>query len=259
MVKKRGASKVNLVSETNPFSAIAEQYRKIRTNIEFSSSDKKIKSLVITSASSSEGKTTTAANLAVVFAQAGNKVLLVDADLRRPNVALSFEVPNVNDLSFKVPNINGLSNYLTEEKLADSTFLEEGSNKVQEQSTRLIETDTENLYLMPSGPTPPNPSELLNSNRMRELVDNLSNSFDLVIFDMPPVVPVTDAQIMSAYVDGTILVARERVTAERTLLEAKKLLDMVRAKIIGVVYNGKKSGNDHYHYYGTKESKRVIE
>lgn len=239
MVKKRAASKVNLVSETNPFSAIAEQYRKIRTNIEFSSSDKKIKSLVITSASSSEGKTTTAANLAVVFAQAGNKVLLVDADLRRPNVALSFEVPNVN-VSFKVPNINGLSNYLTEEKLADSTFLVTESNEDQEQSTRLIETDTENLYLMPSGPTPPNPSELLNSTRMRKLVDNLSNSFDLVIFDMPPVVPVTDAQIMSAYVDGTILVARERVTAERTLLEAKKLLDMVRAKIIGVVYNGKK-------------------
>lgn len=102
--KSKGITPVNLIAAINPFSTAAEQYRKIRTNIEFSSADKKIKSLVITSSGPSEGKTTTAANLAVVFANAGSKVLLVDADLRKPNIALSF----------RVPNVNGLSNYLTE-------------------------------------------------------------------------------------------------------------------------------------------------
>ncbi|MDT2612640.1 CpsD/CapB family tyrosine-protein kinase [Enterococcus dongliensis] len=254
--KKKKDSTVNLVSELNPFSAIAEQYRKIRTNIEFSSAEEKFNSLVVTSSSSSEGKTTTAANLAVVFAQAGNKVLLVDADLRKPNVALSFKVPNVNGLSFKVPNVNGLSDYLVEENLVDDTFsniINEGetlAQKKEKMESQLIETEIENLYLLPSGPTPPNPSELLRSMRMQKLVDRLTDSFDLVIFDMPPVVPVTDAQIMATYVDGTILVVRERVTEMRTILEAKKLLDTVRAKIIGVVYNGKKKGNEAYYYYG---------
>ena len=244
--KKKKDSTVNLVSELNPFSAIAEQYRKIRTNIEFSSAEEKFNSLVVTSSNSSEGKTTTAANLAVVFAQAGNKVLLVDADLRKPNVALSF----------KVPNVNGLSDYLVEENLVDDTFsniINEGetlAQKKEKMESQLIETEIENLYLLPSGPTPPNPSELLRSMRMQKLVDRLTDLFDLVIFDMPPVVPVTDAQIMATYVDGTILVVRERVTEMRTILEEKKLLDTVRAKIIGVVYNGKKKGNEAYYYYG---------
>lgn len=247
--KKQAITPVDLITAINPFSTAAEQYRKIRTNIEFSSADKKIKSLVVTSSGPSEGKTTTASNLAVVFANAGSRVVLVDADLRKPNIALSF----------KVPNVNGLSNYLTEENSATGSFLSEndvenvyltqGNTQI---GSRLIETDIENLYLMPSGPTPPNPSELLSSKRMQELVDTLSESFDLVIFDMPPVVTVTDAQIMSSYVDGTILVVRERKTNKQAILEAKKLLDMVKAKIIGVVYNGKKQGEDSYYYYGTE-------
>lgn len=206
----------------------------------------------MTSSGPSEGKTTTASNLAVVFANAGSRVVLVDADLRKPNIALSF----------KVPNVNGLSNYLTEGNSATGSFLSEpemenvfltqGNTQV---GSRLIETNIENLYLMPSGPTPPNPSELLSSRRMQQLVDTLSESFDLVIFDMPPVVTVTDAQIMSSYVDGTILVVRERKTNKQAILEAKKLLDMVQAKIIGVVYNGKKQGEDSYYYYGTEGSK----
>ena len=184
-----------------------------------------------------------------MFANAGSRVVLVDADLRKPNIALSF----------KVPNVNGLSNYLTEGNAAHASFLTEtdvenvyltqGNTQI---GSRLIETKIENLYLMPSGPTPPNPSELLSSKRMQELVDTLTESFDLVIFDMPPVVTVTDAQIMSSYVDGTILVVRERKTNKQAILEAKKLLDMVKAKIIGVVYNGKKQGEDSYYYYGTE-------
>ena len=130
--------------------------------------------------------------------------------------------------------------------------LAQGDNQI---GSRLVETDIENLYLFPSGPTPPNPSELLASKRMQELVDTLAASFDLVIFDMPPVVTVTDAQIMSAYVDGTILVVRERKTNKQAIIEAKNLLDMVKAKIIGVVYNGKKQGEESYYYYGTEGTK----
>ncbi|MGH1830445.1 CpsD/CapB family tyrosine-protein kinase [Enterococcus gilvus] len=245
---KQTVAPVDLIAAINPFSTTAEQYRKIRTNIEFSSADKKIKSLVITSSGPSEGKSTTAANLAIVFANTGSRVLLVDADLRKPSVALSF----------KIPNVNGLSNYLTEGNSVSGSFTSESMYMTQGSSAidnRLIETNTENLYLMPSGPTPPNPSELLRSQRMQELVKILEDSFDLVIFDMPPVVTVTDAQILSAYVDGTILVIRERATKKQAIIEAKKLLDMVQAKIIGVIYNGKKQGEDSYYYYGTEGSK----
>ena len=245
---KQTITPVDLIASINPFSTAAEQYRKIRTNIEFSSADEKIKSLVVTSSGPSEGKSTTAANLAIVFANTGSKVLLVDADLRKPSVALSF----------KIPNINGLSNYLTEGNstgasfFTEHQFIDQGNRSI---GNRLVETEVENLYLMPSGPMPPNPSELLRSKRMQELVEILEESFDLVIFDLPPVVTVTDAQILSAYVDGTILVIRERVTKKQSVVEAKKLLDMVQAKIIGVVYNGKKQGEDSYYYYGTEESK----
>ena len=246
--KKQTVAPVDLIAAINPFSTTAEQYRKIRTNIEFSSADKKIKSVVITSSGPSEGKSTTAANLASIFANTGSRVLLVDADLRKPSVALSF----------KIPNVNGLSNYLTEGNSVSGSFTSESMYMTQGSSAidnRLIETNTENLYLMPSGPTPPNPSELLRSQRMQELVKILEDSFDLVIFDMPPVVTVTDAQILSAYVDGTILVIRERATKKQAIIEAKKLLDMVQAKIIGVIYNGKKQGEDSYYYYGTEGSK----
>ncbi|MFC4770816.1 CpsD/CapB family tyrosine-protein kinase [Enterococcus hermanniensis] len=250
--KNKGITPVNLIAAINPFSTAAEQYRKIRTNIEFSSADKKIKSLVVTSSGPSEGKTTTAANLAVVFANAGSKVLLVDADLRKPNVALSFRVPNVNGLSNYLTEANAVSDSFLSTQTTDNAYLAQGDNQI---GSRLVETEIENLYLFPSGPTPPNPSELLASKRMQELVDTLAESFDLVIYDMPPVVTVTDAQIVAAYVDGTILVIRERKTNKQAILEAKHLLDMVKAKIIGVVYNGKKQGEESYYYYGTEGTK----
>lgn len=222
---------VNLISTLNPFSTAAEQYRRIRTSIEFSSSSgRKIKSLVVTSPGSSEGKSMTAANLAIVFANAGSRVVLVDADLRRPNVAASFQVSNED----------GLSSYLVAE---DTDSIDH----------KLIETDIDNLYLLPSGPTPPNPSELLNSKQMQTLVDTLTESFDLVIFDMPPVVSVTDTQIMAANVDGTILVVRERTTRKKAIFEAKRLLDVVQAKIIGVIYNGKKQKDSSDYYYGSED------
>lgn len=249
--KQQMITPVDLIAALNPFSPAAEQYRKIRTNIEFSSADKKINSLVVTSSGPSEGKTTTAANLAIVFANAGNRVVLVDADLRRPNVALSFRVPNVDGLSNYLAEKNSIGGSFLSEKDLETAYLTQGDTQL---GSRLIVTSVENLYLMPSGPIPPNPSELLNSRRMQDLVNILSESFDLVIFDMPPVVMVTDAQILSSYVDGTILVVRERVSKKQAVLEAKKLLDMVQANVIGVVYNGSKQEDEAY-YYGTKEAK----
>ena len=160
--KEQTITPVDLVAALNPFSTAAEQYRKIRTNIEFSSADKKIESLVVTSSGPSEGKTTTAANLAIVFANAGNRVVLVDADLRRPNVALSFGIPNVNGLSNYLAERNSTSGSFLSETELENVYMTQGHAQV---GSRLVATSVEDLYLMPSGPTPPNPSELLSSNR----------------------------------------------------------------------------------------------
>ena len=185
-----------------------------------------MKTLVVTSSGPGEGKSTTSANLAVFFANSGKKVLLVDADLRKPSVALTFHLPN----------INGLTNLL-------------GSKEKNIQEC-VVETMIDNLWVMTSGPKPPNPSELLNSNRMMDIIVELKKQYDLIIFDMPPVASVTDAQILSAKTDGVVLVVRERKTIKKDLLKAKKLLAIAKANILGIVYNGvKKSSEYNYYYY----------
>lgn len=185
-----------------------------------------MKTLVVTSSGPGEGKSTTSANLAVVFANSGKKVLLVDADLRRPSVALTFHLPN----------INGLTNLL-------------GSKEKNIQEC-VVETMIDNLWVMTSGPKPPNPSEMLDSNRMIDIIAELKKQYDLIIFDTPPVASVTDAQILSAKTDGVVLVVRERKTIKKDLLKAKKLLAIAKANILGIVYNGvKKSSEYNYYYY----------
>ncbi|MGM0214826.1 CpsD/CapB family tyrosine-protein kinase [Enterococcus sp. AZ109] len=225
--KKSEILPVALIAATDNFSTTTEQYRTIRTNINFSSADKDIQTLVITSSGPSEGKSTTSANLAVVFAKAGSKVLLVDADLRKPSLAISF----------RLPNATGLSNLLTNREASIDNYYQT--------------SDVENLYVMTSGPKPPNPSELLDSQRMVDLMNTMRESFDVVIFDMPPVVTVTDAQIVAAHTDGTLLVVRERKTKKQDIVKAKELLTRANANILGVVYNGKKKGDSAgYYYYG---------
>ncbi|MFV0560033.1 MAG: CpsD/CapB family tyrosine-protein kinase [Enterococcus sp.] len=225
--KQKGTAPVALVTVADINSTAVEQYRTIRSNISFSSIDKDIKTVVITSSGPSEGKSTTAANLAVVFANSGKKVLLVDADLRKPTVALTF----------KVPNADGLSTLL--------------GSRYTTTASCLQESGIENLTILPSGPKPPNPSEMLGSNRMVELMHELEREFDLILFDMPPVATVTDAQILAARTDGTILVVRERQTKKQAVLRAKSLLDIAQANIIGVIYNGaNKTDDSNYYYYG---------
>ncbi|WP_368251840.1 CpsD/CapB family tyrosine-protein kinase [Enterococcus sp. 2201sp1_2201st1_B8_2201SCRN_220225] len=215
---------VSLITIADKTSPITEQYRTIRTNIQFASADRKIQTIVVTSSGPSEGKSTTAANIAVVFANAGQRVLLVDADMRKPTVHKTFALSNEAGLS-KVLSSN---------------------NSVLEMAQPSM---VDNLSILTSGPKPPNPSELLGSTRMNQVIDEARHLYDVIIFDMPPVVTVTDAQIMASKADGTLLVVRENVTRKDALTKAKDLLEMVQARVLGVVYNGTKDVKDQSYYY----------
>ena len=209
---------VSLITLTNPSSPIAEQYRTIRTNIQFASvAGQQIKTIVVTSSGPGEGKSTTAANIAVVFAKSGQRVLLVDADLRKPVIHKTFQLDNAS----------GLSTVLSSsESLAES----------------IQRTPVENLSILPSGPKPPNPSEMLSSPRMDQILAEARQLFDVVIFDMPPVV--------ASKTDGTLLVVRENTSRKESLTKAKELLEMVQARVLGVVYNGAEHSKDADYYYG---------
>lgn len=219
----------SLITVTRPSSVVAEQFRTIRTNIHFSMIDSDLKTLAITSAGPGAGKSTISANLAVTFASEGKKVLLVDTDMRKPTV----------HKTFKLPNHDGLTTLLT-----DRTA----------QTSDIIHTlREERLYVLTSGVIPPNPAELLSSRRMEQLKSELEGLFDLIIFDLPPVVAVTDAQIMASKTDGTIFVINKGGADKEMVLKAKELLDKVQANVLGAVFNRVETKNNHYYaYYGEK-------
>lgn len=222
---KKFAKEIKLITHLYPKSTISEQYRMIRSNIMYSSIDNKIKKIVVTSAAPSAGKSTTAANIAVTYAQAGKKVLLLDGDLRKPTVQYTFETKNVF----------GLSNLITDQI---------GLNQAVQN------TQIENLSIMTSGPIPPNPSELLTSNRFKNLINELEQYFEIIIIDTPPVLAVTDAVIMSTIVDGTILVTNVETNNKHHLIKAKEVLQKSEAKLLGVVLNNVEiSSKDDYYYY----------
>lgn len=219
-----------LITVDNSKSIISEQFRTIRTNIHFSTADKELRSILLTSSSPSEGKSTSASNIAVVFAQEGRKVLLIDADMRKPTMHHTFQVNNGT----------GLSSVLTRQA---------------EVADVIHEVGIENLHVMPCGPIPPNPAELIGSQSMKALIEQLKLDFDLLIFDAPPLLSVADAQILSNECDGTILVVNTGSTEKDSAVKAKETLQSANARILGVLMNNYTLAKDHYYYqyYGTAE------
>ena len=218
----------SLITYMDSKSLNAEQFRTIRTNIEFAQLDKPMKNLLVSSSIPAEGKSTVASNLAYVIAQTDKRVLIVDADLRKPTV----------HRTFKLNNEQGLTTLLAS---SDLKF-----NQVVQHSRDL------NLYFLPSGPIPPNPSELLGSGRMTLLMQELAQYFDVVIYDAPPITAVTDPQILATKVDGVVMVVRQGYSRKEEVKKAKEALDNVNANILGYVMNGKELSYSagYYSYYG---------
>lgn len=228
MIKHKGSvqsERSGLVVLNKPSSVVSEQFRTIRTNIQFSMIDKSMKTIVVTSAGPSSGKSTIAANLAATFASENKKILLVDADLRKPTV----------HKTFKVRNNDGLTTLLTDstKSIEDVTF----------------QTQLAGLHILTSGAIPPNPAELLSSNRMNKITEEMGEIFDLIIFDMPPVLAVTDAQILSSKSDGVIFVIPKGEVNKDQVLKSKELLDNVKANVLGAILNRVEKSDDNYYYY----------
>ncbi|AQS03687.1 CpsD/CapB family tyrosine-protein kinase [Clostridium beijerinckii] len=216
------------VVEKKPKSIVSEAYRTLRTNIQYSSFDKTIKTIVITSAEAAEGKSTVSGNLALSFAQNEKKVIIVDCDLRKPSV----------HKNFKLSNLSGLSEVLIGKENLD----------------KVIQSRNENLDILTSGKIPPNPSEMLSSTAMTNLIQKLGEKYDIVILDSAPLQAVTDAQILSTKADGTILVVRAQRTSRESVIDAKNLLTKVGANILGTVLHAvENTRGKYYYYYGSSE------
>ena len=203
---------INLTAINEPMSVFTEQIKTIRTNIKFAASEKGLRTLMVTSASVGEGKSTIAANLAIEYAKEGQKVLLVDADLRRPTV----------HKTFRITNQEGLSSWLSRQV---------------EDINEVVHIVSENLFVMTSGPKPPNPAELLGSVLMNELLTSATHKLDMVIVDAPPVLPVTDSQLLGNKIDGTVLVVRQNVAQKNAVRDAVAILKRSHANILGAVLN----------------------
>ncbi|MEM7113141.1 MAG: polysaccharide biosynthesis tyrosine autokinase [Chloroflexota bacterium] len=222
-----------LVTQMRPRDPISEAFRVLRTNLNFSAVDGGLKSVLISSSSPGEGKSTTAANLAVTMAQTGKNVIIIDADLRRPT----------QHKIFKASNNKGLTTAI----LDSETPLE----------FHLQTTKVPGVSIMTSGPLPPNPAELLNSQRMSHLLENLANEADILIFDTPPALTVADASILAPQVDGCLLVANMAQTKRDTFIRAVERLQASGATLFGAVINRLQLGQSvygnayYYHYYSS--------
>ena len=221
--KRRDAKDHPVLTHADAGSPAAESYRVLRTAVRFIDPDRALRSLIITSPSAGEGKTSTASNLAVTLAQAGEVVILVDADLRRTKLATLFDVGPEP----------GLTSLLIGEGSLDNTLVKVGDR----------------LSFLPTGPLPPNPSELLGSEAMAGLVRELHSRCDVLIFDSPPLLPVTDAQVLSTQVDGVVLVARFGRTERELLSQARERLAVVGARIFGCVMNAVPASADYSEEY----------
>lgn len=200
-----------------------EQFRMIRENINFLMPNKKLKTLLFTSSSSGEGKSTVAANVAIAFAQAGKRVLLVDADMRMPTT----------HYTFRTTIAPGLSSLLTRQRGWDQV---------------IKRTEIKGLELITCGRIPLNPAELLGSTAMDDLIIDMKSRYDIIIIDAPPVLLVADAQILANKCDGTIVVVSAGKTEKNNVIRAKELLETSKANILGVILNNYQLEKSHYNY-----------
>ena len=214
----------SIISYNDPKSVISEQYRAIRTNIEYSNVDQNTKTILVTSSDKNEGKTTTVSNLAVSFANLNKKVLLIDCDLRNASI----------HKMFKINNIYGLTDILAKDRAVDKC---------------IQKTELENLYVLTAGAIPPNPAEILSSEKMKNLIEDLKNIYDYIFIDTPPIGLVTDAGALSSFIDGVVLVVKSESIEKKYLEETKKKLDAVDARILGAILNSYKSEQKDYNYY----------
>jgi len=230
-IRSPGTPTIDQIVVLEPKSVFAEAFRLVRTSLMLSLPERPPRTLAVTSPTPEEGKTVTAVNLAAALALAENRVLLVDADLRRPRLHKIFGVGNERGLSSLVSGESDVSG-------------------------AIVRTSIPHLMLMTAGPTPPNPSEMLGSARMGKLIEILLERFDRIVFDCTPTIPVADATVLGARVDGVVIVVRAGSTTRKTLAQTRHLLDAVQARILGVVLNRVDRRKHHYsspyyyHYYG---------
>jgi succinoglycan biosynthesis transport protein ExoP len=218
---------IELVNHLYPDLPFSEDYRTVRTSVLLSQAEKPPRTLLFSSALTQEGKTSTVVNMAVSFAQLQERVIIVETDLRKPRL----------HRLFKLRNVGGLTGFLT------------GKVPLKEM---IHKTFIENVWLIPSGPIPPNPAELLNSAKMKDMLEEVGQVFDIVLLDSPPVLAVIDSVIISSIVDGTVMVVRSGKTRRKPFVSAVEELRRARANIIGVVFNGadlRSEGSQYAHYY----------
>jgi capsular exopolysaccharide synthesis family protein len=228
----------DLIVHNRPKSPISEAYRSLRTNVQFANLDNNMKTILVTSATPGEGKTSTLINLAVAMAQNDEKVMVIDCDMRKPRIHKTLEISN---------------------NLGLAEFLMSG-----DEISKFIHTiDALNIDVMTSGKIPSNPSELLHSNVMKETVEALRGKYDYVFFDSPPVVPVTDAVVMSSYIEGAILVVEAGGVDIDLVKKAKELLVSSGIEILGVVLNkipmdDSKAYQSYYYYYSEESATKSV-
>lgn len=218
-----------LVIVDKPNSAFGEEIKKIRTNLMFSNLDDDMKVVMITSSIPGEGKSFISSNLAVAFAQADERVLLIDCDLRKGRLKKIFNIP---------PEENGLSDLLI------------NKNWAEVYKEYIDKTDVKNLFVMTSGSYPPNPSELLASNRFEDLLNELKRYFNIIILDCPPIVGLNDAFVLAKKADRSILVANCEKTSMEVLEKSKNELEKMDVKLAGIILNEIDVQNNKYYYYG---------
>lgn len=220
-----------LIINGNPRSPATESYKTLRTNIQYAGFDRSINSILLTSCAPSEGKSLTAANLAISIAQDGKKVLLVDCDLRKP----------MQRRVFNIMGMRGLTNVLAEGI---------------DYKTVVNDVNVDNLDLITSGPKPPNPAEILGSSKMEDFMTEVTSDYDIVILDTPPMLPVTDATVLSRMVDGVLLVVRYGQTTIEAAEIVKRQFEKVGASVLGAVINDVPvdDSNYYYEYYDEPET-----